>query len=143
MASLRDSLGMVLQTSAVPIPLVERQFGIRVGRVPDPSLLDSARFVLAVTAQMPVEELWAKLPGQIKIGSVEIIRDLVNTQLPGIQIRPLPVAPRQIPFHAGSVYFELDRASQYWAKLKQSAGFAMHVGGTIPGLTLEFWAIRG
>jgi len=141
--SLRDSLSMVLQTSAIPIPLVEKRYGIRVGRVPDPSLLDAARFVLAVSAQMPAEELWAKLPRQIKIGSVEVITQLVNTQLPGIQIRPLPVAPRQIPFHAGNVYFELDRANELWASLKQSAGFAIHVGGTIPGLTLEFWAIRG
>ncbi len=143
MTSIRDSLGMVLQTSAVPIPLIERRYGIKVGRVPDQTLIDSARFVLAVSAEIPVEELWAKLPGQIKIGSVEIIQQLVNTQLPGIQIRPLPVAPRQIPFHADNVYFELDRASQYWASLRQSAGFAIHVGGTIPGLTLAFWAIRG
>jgi type VI secretion system protein ImpJ len=143
MASIRESLSMVLQTSAVPIPLQERRYGIKVGRVPDQSLLDSARFVLAVTAQMPVEELWAKLPRQIKIGSVEIIQQLVNTQLPGIHIRPLTVAPRQIPFHAGNTYFELDRTSEHWASLKQSAAFAMHVGGTVPGLTLEFWAIRG
>jgi type VI secretion system protein ImpJ len=143
MASIRDSLSTVLQTSAVPIPLLERRYGIKVGRVPDQSLLDGARFVLAVGAQMPVEELWATLPRQIKIGGVEIIQQLVNTQLPGIKIRPLTVAPRQIPFHAGNVYFELDRSSEHWASLKQSAAFAIHVGGTIPGLTLEFWAVRG
>jgi type VI secretion system protein ImpJ len=143
MASIRDSLSIVLQTSAVPIPLVERRYGIKVGRVPDQSLLDTARFVLAVTAQMKTEELWAKLPRQIKIGSVEVITQLVNTQLPGIPIRPLTVAPRQIPFHAGSVYFELDRSGDLWGSLKQSAAFAIHVGGAIPGLTLEFWAIRG
>jgi type VI secretion system protein ImpJ len=142
MASIRDSLSIVLQTSAIPIPLVERRYGIRVGRVPDQSLLDAARFVLAVSAQMPAEELWKKLPRQIKVGPVEVIQQLVNTQLPGIQIRPLPVPPRQIPFHAGNVYFELDRASELWAGLKQSAAFAIHVGGNIPDLGLEFWAIR-
>ena len=27
-----------------------------------------------------------------------------------VAVRPLPVAPRQIPYHAGFVYFELDQA---------------------------------
>jgi hypothetical protein len=139
--SLRDSLSMVLQTSAVPIPLVEKRYGIRVGRVPDLSLLDSARFVLAVSAQMPAEELWAKLPRQIKIGSVEVITQLVNTQLPGIQIRPLPVAPRQVPFmRATSISSWIVRASS--GRASSSRRLRDHVGGTIPGLTLEFWAIR-
>ena len=79
---------------------------------------------------------------QDKIGSVEKIRDLVNLQLPGIALRPLPVAPRQLPFHAGFTYFELDRGSEYWAQLATSAGFAMHVAGEFPGLQMEFWAIR-
>jgi type VI secretion system protein ImpJ len=143
MLRLRESLSMVLETNVVPIPLVERRFGIRVGKIPDQTLLDTANFVLAVSAQVPTEELWQQLPRQIKIGSVELITKLVNAQLPGIQIRPLPSAPRQIPFHAGSVYFELDRNCEYWASLKNSGGFAIHIGGTIPGLTLEFWAIRG
>jgi type VI secretion system protein ImpJ len=80
---------------------------------------------------------------QIKIGSVERIKELVNLQLPGIQIRPLPVAPRQIPYHTGNVYFELDRSNKLWAELSASGGFAMHLAGDFPGIQLEFWAIRG
>ena len=143
MKMLRDSLSMVLEQTAVPIPLKERQFGIRVGALADTSLLDQATFVLAVSASMPVEELQARFPSQIKIGSVENIRDLVNSALPGISIRPLGAAPRQIPFHAGNTYFELDRNSEYWRGLRNSGGFALHVGGEFPELQLEFWAIRG
>ncbi|HCT06852.1 MAG TPA: type VI secretion system baseplate subunit TssK, partial [Pseudomonas sp.] len=54
----------------------------------------------------------------------------------------LPVAPRQLPFHAGFTYFELDRSSEYWQLLSQSAGFAMHIAGVFPGLDMQFWAIR-
>jgi type VI secretion system protein ImpJ len=60
----------------------------------------------------------------------------------GIQLAPLPVAPRQIPYHSGFVYFELDRNNEFWRELQQSGGFAMHVGGEFPNLELEFWAIR-
>jgi type VI secretion system protein ImpJ len=57
-------------------------------------------------------------------------------------MRPLPVAPREIPFHAGTIYFELDRANPLWNDLKTSGGFAFHIGGDFPGLAMEFWAIR-
>jgi len=57
-------------------------------------------------------------------------------------MKPIPVAPRQIPFHAGYSYFQLEPHSEYWNELKHSGGFAIHVGGDFPGLVLEFWAIR-
>ncbi|MES2103394.1 MAG: type VI secretion system baseplate subunit TssK [Pseudomonadota bacterium] len=139
---LRKSLSMVMDSHAVPIPLEERQFGIRVAVVPDPELIKSATFVLAVNAQMPAETIRTGFPAKVKIGSVEKIRDLVNLQLPGIALRPLPVAPRQLPFHAGFTYFELDKNSEYWKPLLTSAGFAMHVPGEFPGLQMQFWAIR-
>jgi type VI secretion system protein ImpJ len=55
----------------------------------------------------------------------------------------MPVAPRQIPFHAGFVYFELDQSNELWAQLQNSGGIALHLAGEFPGLSLEFWAIRG
>jgi len=143
MKMLRDSLSMVLEQTAVPIPLKARNYGMYTAALPDPSLLDQANFVLAVSASMPVEELQRHFPSQIKIGSVESIRDLVNSALPGIPIRALGAAPRQIPFHAGNTYFELDRSSEHWRALKNSGGFGLHVGGEFPDLQLEFWAIRG
>ena len=66
----------------------------------------------------------------------------MNLQLPGIGIQAMAVAPRQIPYHAGFAYFELDRSSELWRPLKTSGGIAIHQSGELPGLTLEFWAIR-
>jgi type VI secretion system protein ImpJ len=139
---LRNSLSTVIDAHAIPLKLEERQFGIRVAVVPDPELLRSATFVLAVSAQMPAEAVRSGFPATVKIGSVEKIRDLVNLQLPGIGLRPLPVAPRQLPFHAGFTYFELDKNSEYWKPLLSSAGFAMHIPNEYPGLQMQFWAIR-
>lgn len=141
-AALRESLGAVMEQTAVQIPLKEPRYGIRAAPLADRSLLGSASFVLAVRSDMPGEELRRRFPAQTKIGSVERIRDLVNAQLPGVVIRALPVAPRQIPYHADFTYFELDRASDYWPDFQNSGGFAIHVGGEFPGLDMQFWAIR-
>lgn len=141
-ADLRRSLSLDLQTNAVAIPLVDRRFGVRVGAITDRNLLRSHQFVLTVAADMPGEQLRRMFPNQVKIGAVERIAELVNVALPGIAVRPLPVAPRQIPFNAGAVYFELDRGSPHWQQMQTSGGFAIHVSGEFPNLRLELWAIR-
>jgi type VI secretion system protein ImpJ len=142
MAALRDALSRVLEERAIPIPIQERKYGFRVAPLGDRTLLADAAFVLAAHAKVNTEILRNRFPAQVKIGPVEKIQELVKLALPGIALRPLPVAPRQIPFHAGFVYFELDRNSELWGQLERSGGFSMHVGGEFPDLELEFWAIR-
>ncbi|AZD08994.1 Uncharacterized protein ImpJ/VasE [Pseudomonas chlororaphis] len=143
MQDLRQALSMVIDTRATPIPIVEKSYGVHVAMLADKSLLEMASFVLVVRAEVPAETLRTHFPQQAKIGSVEHIRDLVNLQLPGIALLSMPVAPRQIPYHAGSSYFELDRGSEHWKQLANSGGFAFHIAGQFPGLNLAFWAIRG
>lgn len=142
-AAIRQSLSAVLEQTAISIPLQERKYGIRVGAIPDRGLLANASFVLAVKAAVPDEALRRHFPNQAKIGPVESIRELVNVALPGIRVRPLPVAPRQIPYHVGVTYFELDRTGDYWKQLVTSGGIAIHVAGEFPQLEMELWAIKG
>ncbi len=140
--SLRNSFSTVQEQTAISLELVDKKYGIRVAEIVDRSLIGSATFVLAAKADLPEESIRNHLPAQVKIGPVERIRQLVNAAMPGIGLKALPVAPRQIPFHSGYAYFELEPQSEFWNELKHSGGFAIHVGGDFPGLVLEFWAIR-
>jgi type VI secretion system protein ImpJ len=142
-ADLRRSLSAVIEQTAIQIPLQKRAYGIQVGPIVDRGILRSSSFVLAVQADVPTENMRRLFPSQVKIGAVEHIRELVNVALPGIAVRPLPVAPRQLPFYAGATYFELDRNSTHWKELQSSGGFALHVSGDFPNLNIELWAIRG
>jgi type VI secretion system protein ImpJ len=139
---LRTYLSAVLEQTAVSIPIEERKFGIWAGRLADRKLIGTAGFVLAVSTDIPAERVRRHFAGQAKIGPVEEIRQLVNSALPGIGVSALPVAPRQIPYDSGSVYFELDASSPYWGKMATSGGIAIHVSGEYPGLKMELWAIR-
>lgn len=142
MADLRTSLSMVLEQGAIPIELQDRSHGVRVAIMPSVDLVRTAAFVLAVSAAVPPEVVRARFPTQVKIGPVEKLRDLVNLHLPGVGLRPLPVAPRQLPYNAGYNYFELDTAHDLWKQLDRSGGMGMHIAGEFPELKLEFWAIR-
>jgi type VI secretion system protein ImpJ len=142
-AALRQALSTVISSNAVPIPLQERKYGIRVGPIPDRSLVTDATWVLVIKAQVPPETLRRGFPNQCKIGPVEQIAELITAALPGIAVAPLPVVPRQLPYYAGRSYFELDRSGPYWQALARSGGIAIHVAGDLPGLEMECWAIRG
>lgn len=142
MREIRRGLSAILEQNAVQIELVDHKQGRYVGTIADRGLLRQAGFVLAVNAQMPSEAVRSRFPTQAKLGPVEKIRELVNLQLPGIALRPLPVAPRQIPFHAGFSYFELETTGDLWKQLDASGGLGMYVSGDFPGLEVSLWAIK-
>jgi type VI secretion system protein ImpJ len=143
MADLRLSLSAVIERRAIPIELQLRKFGVRVAIISDVELQRNASFVLAASAQMPTETLRARLPALAKVGPAEQIRAIVMDQVYGIALRPMPVAPPGIPYHAGFAYFELEtRGSELWKQLENSGGLAIHIAGDFPGLELELWAVR-
>ncbi len=141
-SALRQFLSAVLETGAVQIPLQERRFNVHVGIIQDKTLLRTAAFVLTARAEVTPDNMRRAFPASIKMGPVEQIAQLVNVALPGIKIAPLPVAPPQLPFSANTVYFELDRSSEYFRALANSGGIAIHVGDQWPKLQMELWAIR-
>jgi type VI secretion system protein ImpJ len=143
LAELRQYLGRGPVEVVHPIELeYVKKAGMFKAAIADRTLLDRSNFVLAVNAAITTEEIRKRFPAQVKIGPVEQIRELVMRALPGIHLQPLAVAPRQIPFHSGYVYFELDRTGRYWKQLKSSAGFGLHIGGDFPDIALELWAIE-
>lgn len=142
MHDIRQHLSQVLEQHAIELALQIRKYGIQVATLHDHSLLEQAGFILAARANGDPDELRRSLPNQLKVGPVERIRQLVNLHLPGIALRSLPVAPRQLPYHSGTAYFALNLTPEDKALLESSGGFAFHVAGNFDGLELNFWAIR-
>ncbi|WP_421144353.1 type VI secretion system baseplate subunit TssK [Aeromonas dhakensis] len=142
MLALRQALSTVLSPRAVSIQLRKHQYGIMVAMVNESELMKSADFVLAVRARMPQEQLRKQLLQQTKVASSDKIRELISLQLPGIPLLPLPVAPRQLPYHAGYSYFQLDRQSPAWQMLAVGNTLAFHIAGDFPELDMQLWAIR-
>ncbi|WP_312431460.1 type VI secretion system baseplate subunit TssK [Achromobacter sp.] len=142
--TLRRVLSTVLQPRAVSLPLDMQGHGVYTAQVHDPSLLQSADFILAVRARMPLEQMRQQFVRQAKVASHQLLQELIRLQLPGVPLMTLPVAPRHLPFHAGFTYFQLDRSHPHWQRLmpQGSTGFGFHITGDFPELELQFWAIR-
>lgn len=143
MEAIRRGLGTLTQAKVINIPIHKEQYGTWSAPVHESGLLETAEFILAVKAQVPTEKLLSEFPQQAKVSSLEKISQLISLQLPGIPLKSLPVAPRQLPYHAGFSYFQLDRNFPIYDKIMpNSAGFGFHIAASLPELELQFWAIR-
>ena len=139
---IHSMLNNVLIRSAQHIPFETRQYGVRLAVI-DPSTLQSfSSLVLAVTAQMPADVLVQKFAATSKLGPPDHLPELIRSHLPGINLAALPVPPRQIPFNAGFVYYELDRKNPMWEHVIKHGGIAMHIAEDFPELKIELWGIR-
>jgi type VI secretion system protein ImpJ len=136
------TLSVMSDQRAIPLALNDQNYGIRTAAIPDSKIIDTTTFILAVKADVPLDVLHTQFVSQTKIGSIDNIRDLINLQLPGIEIKPMPVVPRALPYHAGYTYFELDSSCEEWAALKNAAAIALHVAGDFANLSLQLWAVR-
>lgn len=142
MSNLRISLSTVLEQRIIRIDLNQKDEATYVAQTPNAQILDTADFVLAVKADIPNETLRQRLPSTMKISTVEKIRELVAYHLPGIKLNALSIAPRELPYHNGYVYFELEKQTELWEYFNDTSGIAFHIAGDFPNIDLEFWAIK-
>jgi len=141
MQELNRSLNTLLEQNAYRIELELKGYGVRIGTIPGEELSERS-YVLVVSSDLPKEALRSKFPTHLKIGPVEHITQLVNRQLPGIRIEPMPVAPRQIPYQGGAVYFELEAQGRLWEAIRTNRAIALHIGEQFPELKMDLWAIK-
>lgn len=139
---LRYLLNVVLERSAQMINLEARQHGVHLAIMSPTEVESFGSIVLGVHADLPKEVLQQQFVAQAKVAPFERLADLVRSHLPGIELEKLPVAPRQIPFNSGYVYFEVHQDGRLWEQVQQSGNLSMHIAGNFPDLKMELWGIR-
>lgn len=139
---LRHNLGTVLENRITAINLVKKQFGLYIGILNKPSLLDDCACILAVQSTLSEEELRYRLPGQIKIGPIEEIVKLVKASIIGIPLQRLSTVPRQLPYQSATTYFELNQNNELWQCLRKSKAIAFHLAASFPELEMKIWLLK-
>lgn len=141
-ADIQALLNDVLVRSAQNIPLAERANGVRVASVDPSELKGFSSLVFAVAAHTPSDQLATQFPARCKVGPSDRLGELIRSHLPGIPLQTLPVPPRQIPFNAGFVYFQIEPRGPLWEHMVKHGGLALHVAGEFPELRMELWGVR-
>ncbi|MBV9931854.1 MAG: type VI secretion system baseplate subunit TssK, partial [Alphaproteobacteria bacterium] len=139
---LQSMLSAMFDRSAVQLPLEQGGPGAYVSKITDHNLFKTGYFYLAVAAAAPVEEIRALFPSIAKIGSVQKMRQIVDSALPGVPLRHAPTPPPQLRVLPGYVYFELDRGARDWRDFATAPALGLHVAGDWPQLRLELWCVK-
>ncbi|WP_026259032.1 type VI secretion system baseplate subunit TssK [Uliginosibacterium gangwonense] len=138
----RELLNNLLVRSAQCIDLVQKQHGMYLASLDPAEIRSFSNLVLVVTANMPGDLLSQKFPAHCKLAPADRLPELVRLHLPGIVLRVLPVPPRQIPFNAGYVYFQIEPQGGLWEHMLTHGGIGLHVATQFPGLRMELWGVR-
>lgn len=139
---LQSMLSAVFDRSAVQLPLELAGPGAYVSKIVDHNLFRTGYFYLAVAAASPLEEIRGLFPSIAKIGSVQKMRQIVDSALPGVPLRHTPTPPPQLRVLPGYVYFELDRGSPDWREFQTAPALGLHVAGDWPQLKMELWCVK-
>lgn len=139
---LQSMLSAVFDRSAIQMPLESAGPGAYISKISDHSLYKSGFFYLAVSAAVPLEEVRAMFPSVAKIGSVQRMRQIVDSALPGVPLRHTPTPPPQLRVLPGYIYFELDRGVPEWRDFATAPALGLHVAGDWPQLKLELWYVK-
>jgi type VI secretion system protein ImpJ len=126
---------------ALHLDLIQRSANAYVCAVTDRALFRSATFVLEVSAAMPLTQIQHQFPQLCKIGPNTRMNDIVQTNLPGIELVHMPTPPRQIRAISDHVYFYLNKASNLWPEFSTASSIGLHFAGDWPELQLDLWAI--
>ncbi len=141
--TLQSELSQMFEQSAGQLKLEQVGPGAYTGVITNHALFTTCNFYLAVSARVPLEELRARFPSHVKVGSILKMRQIVTSSLAsGIGITAQPTPPPQIRVLPGFVYFELDRAAADWRDLSTAPAVGLHVAGDWADLKLELWWVK-
>jgi len=110
-------------------------------QVPDRNLFRDATFVVEVESSRSLTVVAQQFPLLCKVGPNTRMAEIVNNNLPGIELIHAPTPPRQIRAVSRNVYFIIEKNSPLWREFSTAPAIGMHFAGDWPDLKMELWAI--
>jgi type VI secretion system protein ImpJ len=142
-AIIRDLIDTVISSRYFVIPLAasaERP-SFRQG------MLDAARvdarteLCLAVSANIPGQELVARVPTRFKIGSPDDVERMISAALPGVELVHMAQLPTEIPVRPNTYYFSLTGRGKLYEEMLKAQAIALYAPSGMDGLRIELFAI--
>lgn len=126
---------------ATRLDLVQVRQNSYLAQVADRNLFREATFVVEVESSRSLSQVQQQFPQLCKVGPNTRMAEIVNNNLPGIDLIHTPTPPRQIRAVSRNVYFILDKSTPLWREFSTAPAIGMHFAGDWPDLKMELWAI--
>lgn len=144
-AEIRRALVDVPEETGERIPIIALHGGYLGAELIDTRILQQGYLVLGLTARRSDDFVRAELPKMVRIGSTDDIKDLIDSQTPGIPLRHLGQVPGEIRYSEGYQYFRLrveDYEPRFFKVIQTNRRLVFFVAGDTPGVELELWWVR-
>lgn len=104
-------------------------------------ILEDAKLFLAVNADVSYEYLLKNFKAQSKIYTQSKIKNIVATQLKGLNLIQIPNIPSAIPYLNGYVYYELDKKDELFKHFKGENTISIYLTNNIKNPDIKMWAV--
>ena len=90
---------------------------------------------------MSYEYLLKNFKAQSKIYTQSKIKNIVATQLKGLNLIQIPNVPSAIPYLNGYVYYELDKKDELFEHFKGENTISIYLTNNIKNPDIKMWAV--
>ncbi|QWU79598.1 type VI secretion system, baseplate protein [Campylobacter novaezeelandiae] len=105
------------------------------------SILEQAELYLAVHSSVGYEYLLRNFKTQSKIYTQSKIKEIVATQLKGLNIEQIPNIPSNIPYLNGYIYYKLDKEDKLFKDFKGENVISIYLTNNIKEADIKMWAL--
>lgn len=140
---IRSVLESGMDGGCVTVPIDQVNPATFVVRLPNDSLLKTARFYLGVSAKAPEKELIIGVAQRIKMSSRDRLDVLISSAMPGLPLIHSVNPPEGLSTRPGFLYFALDQQSQFWRGIQGAGSIAFYFPNNFQDLKLEMLALKG
>jgi type VI secretion system protein ImpJ len=113
------------------------------GLIPSDYLGSRHRFYLILQSQAIKDIDVRELLGVARLASSDMIADLIDHALPGVDLMELPGPPPGLPRRSDARYFRIEQMSEGWEQIEQSGAIAFYWPQAPEGLRVIIVATRG
>ncbi|QOR00544.1 type VI secretion system baseplate subunit TssK [Campylobacter sp. 2014D-0216] len=107
----------------------------------NPTIIEEAELFLAVNADVNHEYLLYNFKTQSKIYTQSRIKNIVATQLRGINIEQISNIPSSIPYLNGYIYYKIDKKDEIFQHFKNESVVSLYLTTNIKNPDIKMWAV--
>lgn len=104
-------------------------------------IVEEAEIYFALRADVSVEYLLQNFKTQSKIHTQSKIKNIVATQLQGLNVDQVPNVPSSIPYLNGYVYYKIDKKDVLFKDFKNENIISLYLTNNIKNPDIKMWAV--
>ncbi|ARE80312.1 type VI secretion system baseplate subunit TssK [Campylobacter helveticus] len=104
-------------------------------------IVEEADIFLAISADASYEYLLQNFKSQSKLYTQSKIKNIVATQLKGINIEQIPNIPSALPYLNGYIYYKIDKKDPLFADFKGANVISLYLTHNIKNPDIKMWAV--